>query len=158
MSTTTTLAPVRPAFTESERLALAGYLAGYRGLTREGLHPGPAPVRRLVPRPLRAPVRGPAGRHRDLRPRARGQGPRPRDRDPPHVHHRRFCKYAVEEELLDGSPAAHTRRPRLDCESHATGLDRNEVGAILLAAGLGLAAEQHGGCFGILIVGCPARA
>jgi integrase len=28
------------------------------------------------------------------------------------------------------------RRPRLDYESHATGLDRNEVGAMLVAAGL----------------------
>jgi site-specific recombinase XerD len=51
-----------------------------------------------------------------------------------------FCKYAVEEELLDHSPAAHVRRPRLDYESHATGLDRNEVGALLVAAGLGPAA------------------
>lgn len=31
----TSLVPVQPAFTESGRLALAGYLAGYRGLTRE---------------------------------------------------------------------------------------------------------------------------
>jgi integrase/recombinase XerD len=31
----TALATVQPAFTESERLALAGFLAGYRGLTRE---------------------------------------------------------------------------------------------------------------------------
>ena len=29
------LVPVQPAFTAAERLALAGYLAGYRGLTRE---------------------------------------------------------------------------------------------------------------------------
>jgi integrase len=48
-----------------------------------------------------------------------------------------FYKYAVEEELLDHSPAAHLRRPRLDYESHATALDRNELGAILVAAGLG---------------------
>jgi integrase len=48
-----------------------------------------------------------------------------------------FYKYAVEEELLDHSPAAHVRRPRLDYESHATGLDRNELGALLVAAGLG---------------------
>jgi integrase len=48
-----------------------------------------------------------------------------------------FYKYAVEEELLEHSPAAHVRRPRLDYESHATALDRNELGAILLAAGLG---------------------
>jgi site-specific recombinase XerD len=46
-----------------------------------------------------------------------------------------FYKYAVEEELLDHSPAAHVRRPRLDYESHATALDRNELGAILVAAG-----------------------
>ena len=51
-----------------------------------------------------------------------------------------FYRYAVEEELLDHSPAAHVRRPRLDYESHATGLDRNELGAILVAAGLGAAA------------------
>jgi hypothetical protein len=29
----TSLVPVQPAFTDAERLALAGYLAGYRGLT-----------------------------------------------------------------------------------------------------------------------------
>jgi Phage integrase, N-terminal SAM-like domain len=29
------LVPVQPVFTDAERLALAGYLAGYRGLTRE---------------------------------------------------------------------------------------------------------------------------
>jgi len=33
--TTTALVPIQPAFTDSERLALAGFLAGYRGLTRE---------------------------------------------------------------------------------------------------------------------------
>ena len=53
-----------------------------------------------------------------------------------------FHKYAVEEELLEHSPAAHVRRPRLDYESHATGLDRNELGAILVAAGLGPPAEH----------------
>jgi integrase len=53
-----------------------------------------------------------------------------------------FYKYAVEEELLEHSPTAHVRRPRLDYESHATGLDRNELGAILVAAGLGPSAEH----------------
>ena len=33
-------------------------------------------------------------------------------------------------------------RPRLDYESHATGLDRNEIGALLVAAGPGPAAEH----------------
>jgi integrase/recombinase XerD len=34
------------------------------------------------------------------------------------------------------------RRPRIDYESHAIGLDRNEAGALLVAAGLGPAAEH----------------
>src|SRR5258708_17635261 len=76
--------------------------------------------------------------------RPRPGGPRPG----PGSATRRLCtiagfyKYAVEEDLLDHSPAAHVRRPRLDYESHATGLDRNELGAMLVAAGLGTAAEH----------------
>ena len=54
-----------------------------------------------------------------------------------------FYRYAVEEELLDHSAAAHVRRPRLDYESHAVSLDRNELGALLVAAGLGPPIE-HG--------------
>ena len=53
-----------------------------------------------------------------------------------------FYKCAVEEELLDHSPAAHVRRPRVDYESHALALDRNELGAMLVAAGLGPSAEH----------------
>ena len=46
-----------------------------------------------------------------------------------------FYKYAVEEELLEHSPAAHVRRPRVDYESHAAALDRNELGALLVGVG-----------------------
>ena len=53
-----------------------------------------------------------------------------------------FYRYAIEEELPGHSPAAHVRRPRLDYESHATGLDRNELGALLVAAGLGSPADH----------------
>jgi hypothetical protein len=42
----------------------------------------------------------------------------------------------VEEDLLDHSPRVHSR-PRLDYESHAIGLDRKELGMLLVAAGLG---------------------
>jgi integrase/recombinase XerD len=48
-----------------------------------------------------------------------------------------FYRYAVDEDLLGHSRAVHVRRPRLDYESHATGLDRNEIGPLLVAAGLG---------------------
>ena len=53
-----------------------------------------------------------------------------------------FYTYAVEEELLDHSPAAHVRRPRVDYESRAVALDRNELGALLVAAGLGSRTEH----------------
>ena len=53
-----------------------------------------------------------------------------------------FYRYAVEEELLGHSLAAHVRRPRLDYESHAAGLDRNELGALPVAAGLGPPTER----------------
>ena len=34
-TTTAGLVPIQPAFSDAERLALAGFLAGYRSLTRE---------------------------------------------------------------------------------------------------------------------------
>lgn len=53
-----------------------------------------------------------------------------------------FYRYAAEEGLIEHSPAVHVRRPRLDYESHAVGLDRNELGAFLVAAGLA-SAQDH---------------
>ena len=53
-----------------------------------------------------------------------------------------FYRYAEEEGLIDHSPAVHVRRPRLDYESHVVGLDRNELGALLVAAGLSTAQDH----------------
>ncbi len=124
----TALATIQPAFTDAERLALAGYLAGYRGLTREAYA--------LDLRQFTTWCRGRslallAVRRADIERFAREleARPGPRDRHAAAVHHRRFYRYAVEEELLEHSPAAHVRRPRLDYESHAVALDRNELGA-----------------------------
>jgi site-specific recombinase XerD len=47
-----------------------------------------------------------------------------------------FYRYAEQEGLIERSPAVHVRRPRLDYESNVVGLDRNELGALLVAAGL----------------------
>ena len=47
-----------------------------------------------------------------------------------------FYRYAEQEGLIEHSPAVHVRRPKMDYESHAIGLDRNELGAMLVAAGL----------------------
>ena len=62
-SPTTVIAIAEPVFTNAERLALAGFLAGYTGLTPRRVRPGPAPVRQLVPAPLSPPVRCPSARH-----------------------------------------------------------------------------------------------
>jgi integrase/recombinase XerD len=47
-----------------------------------------------------------------------------------------FYRYAEEEAVIEHSPAVHIRRPRIDYESHVARLDCNELGAILVAAGL----------------------
>jgi integrase/recombinase XerD len=136
----TSLVPVQPAFTAEERLALAGYLTGYRGLTREAYT---LDLRQFTAwcRARSLPLL--SVRRADIETFARELEARGRARAT--VTRRLctiagFCRYAVEEELLDHSPAAHVRRPRLDYESHATALDRNEVGALLVAAGPGPAA------------------
>lgn len=56
-----------------------------------------------------------------------------------------FYRYACEEGVIEHSPAVHVRRPRLDYESHAVGLDRNELGGFLVAAGLS-SARDHALC------------
>jgi integrase len=141
-TSSTALATVQPVFTDAERLALAGFLTGYRGLTREAYT---LDLRQFTAwcRSRSLPLF--SVRRADIETFAREMEARGRARA---TVTRRLCtiagfyKYAVEEELLDHSPAAHVRRPRLDYESHATALDRNELGALLVAAGLGPPAEH----------------
>ena len=124
-STSTAVTVVESVFTEPERLALTGFLAGYSGLTREAYAwtcasspPGALSITCCCSRPA-APTS--SASPATWKPRGRARA----------TITRRLCtvtgfyRYAVEEELLDHSPAAHVRRPRLDYESHATGLDRN---------------------------------
>ena len=47
-----------------------------------------------------------------------------------------FYRYCVEEQLLEHSPAVHVRRPKIAQESTRLGLDRSELGAFLVQAGL----------------------
>jgi integrase/recombinase XerD len=47
-----------------------------------------------------------------------------------------FCRYCVEEQPLGHSPAVHVRRPKVSQESTRLGLDRAEVGAFLVEAGV----------------------
>ncbi len=136
------LVPVMPVFTTAERLALAGFLAGYSGLTRQAYE---LDLRQYAGWCHTRHLRLFGARRADIECFARDLEARGRARA---TITRRLCtiagfyRYAVEEELLDHSPAVHVRRPRLDYESHATALDRNELGALLVAAGLGPPAEH----------------
>jgi integrase/recombinase XerD len=138
----TALATIQPAFTDAERLALAGFLAGYRGLTREAYT---LDLRQFTSWCRARSVTLFAVRRADIESCARDLEAKGRARA---TVTRRLCtiagfyKYAVEEELLDHSPAAHVRRPRVDYEFHAVALDRNELGALLVAGGLGPPAEH----------------
>ncbi len=129
-------------FTNTERLALAGFLAGYSGLTRQAYE---LDLRQYASWCHQHHLRLFQARRADIECFARDLETRGQARA---TITRRLCtiagfyRYAVEEDLLDHSPAAHVRRPRLDYESHATGLDRNELGALLVAAGLGSPGEH----------------
>jgi len=48
-----------------------------------------------------------------------------------------FYKYCQIEDIVIKNPAANIRRPKVDDESRTLGLDRNELGALLVQAGLG---------------------
>jgi hypothetical protein len=67
-----------------------------------------------------------------------------------------FYRYAEEEGVIDHSPAAHIRRPRIDCESHVAHLDRNELGALLVAARLS-SPRDHALVSLLALNACPRR-
>ena len=50
---------------------------------------------------------------------------------------RSFYRYCHLEGFLARNPTANVRRPKVDPESRTLGLDRNELGALLVQAGLG---------------------
>jgi integrase/recombinase XerD len=131
-----------PGFADPERQALFGYLAGYRGLTREAYL---LDLRQFAAWCQQRSIPLFGARRADIESYARWLEERGRARAT--VARRLstvagFYRYAEEEGLLERSPAVHVRRPRLDYESHAVALDRNEVGALLVAAGLGSPIEH----------------
>jgi integrase/recombinase XerD len=140
-STSTVVAIAEPVFTSQERLALAGFLAGYTGLTREAyaldLRQYATWCHQRHVRLFEAAALISSASPVTWKPKAgRGQrSPAGCARSPGSTGTRwkKTCLIIL--------PAAHVRRPRLDYDSHATGLDRNDLGAMLVAAGLGPAQE-----------------
>ena len=126
----TALVMIQPIVTDAERRALAGHLAGYRGLTREAYA---LDLRHFTTWCRARSLNLFAVRRADIEGFARDLDARGRARAA--VTRRLctiagFCKCAVEEELLEHSPAAHVRRPPVDYESHAVALDRDELDAL----------------------------
>jgi integrase/recombinase XerD len=122
-------------FSDPEALALGGFLAGYSGLTREAYA---LDLRQYATWCTDLRLRLFDARRVHIEAFARDLEARGRPRA---TIARRLCtvtcfyRYAEQEGLIEHSPAVHVRRPRLDYESHAVGLDRNELGAMLVAAG-----------------------
>jgi hypothetical protein len=103
-STSTAITAVEPLFTEPERLALAGFLAGYTGLTREAYV---LDLRQYASWCQQHHLRLFQARRADIECFARDLEARGRARA---TITRRLCtiagfyKYAVEEDLLEHSP------------------------------------------------------
>jgi site-specific recombinase XerD len=140
--TSTSVVLFDPCFADGERLVLAGFLAGYRGSTRDAYA---LDLRQFVSWCADRGLALFSVRRADIESYARTLEERGRARA---TVCRRLCtvagfyRCAEEEGLLAVSPAMRVRRPRLDYEWQAVGLDRNEVGALLVAAGLGPAVEH----------------
>jgi integrase/recombinase XerD len=130
------LESTRALFTDPEALALSGFLAGYSGLTRDAYA---LDLRQYAAWVTGVGIRLFESRRVHIEAFARELEARGRSRA---TIARRlgtitcFYRYAEQEGLIEHSPAVHVRRPKLDYESHAVGLDRNELGAMLVAAGL----------------------
>jgi integrase/recombinase XerD len=143
ISTSTVVATRDDLVSPDEQLALAGFLAGYSGLTRDAAYT--LDLRQYVAWCTEHRVAVFGARRADIECFARHLEALGRARA---TIARRLCtvscfyRYAEQEGLIAVSPAAHVRRPRLDYESYATGLDRNEVGAVLVAAGLANARDH----------------
>src|SRR5207245_1105255 len=141
-TTSAAVVRVEPYFGEGEQQALAGFLSGYRGLTREAYA---LDLRQFVTWCSEHHLGLFAARRVDIEWFARHLVARGKARA---TVARLLCtiaglyRYAEEEGLIDQSPAVHVRRPRVDYESHASGLDRNGLGALLVAAGLSSARDH----------------
>jgi site-specific recombinase XerD len=137
MATTAVLVRVEDPRELIERTAIAGFLAGYAGNTHTsyttdlrlftawcvehcvGLLEVKRPHLELFARSMETSGRMPATVARRLSTLCG------------------FYRYRHDEGLLARNPATHVRRPKVDPDSHTLGLDRNELGALLVQAGLG---------------------
>jgi site-specific recombinase XerD len=142
LSTSTVVEARAELFSTNEQLALAGFLAGYSGLTRDAYM---LDLRQYVAWCTEHRLAVFGARRADIECFARHLESLGRARA---TIARRLCtvscfyRYAEQEGLIAVSPAAHVRRPRLDYESHATGpRKRSRAGNMRYAAAA--RSDQH---------------
>jgi integrase/recombinase XerD len=133
LSTSTVLATRDELFSANEQLALAGFLAGYSGLTRDAytldlrLYVAWCPEHQVAVFGARRADIECFARHLDSLGRARPRSPAGCAR----------CPASAATPNRRGSPRSRRRRmcvdPAWTTKSHATSLDRNELGAMLVA-------------------------
>src|SRR5690349_20823780 len=112
-TTTTTIVPILSVFSDAEWLALAGFLAGYRGLTREAYA---LDLRQFTTWCRACSLNLFSLRRADIEgsPATWKHVAAPVPPSPGGCAPSADLQVRVEEELLEHSPAAHVRRPRLD--------------------------------------------
>jgi integrase/recombinase XerD len=142
-TSTTAIGRYQPVLSELEQTTLLGFLAGYRGFTRDAYT---LDLRQFTAWCWQHDRRLFDVHRVDIECFARDLEDAGRARA---TVVRRLCtivgfyRYAEEEGVIEHWPAVHIRRPRIDYESHVAHLDRSELGAILVTAGLG-SARDHG--------------
>ena len=143
--TSTAVARYQPVLSDVERMTLLGFLAAYRGFTRDAYA---LDLRQFTAWCWQHDHRLFDVRRVDIECFARDLEDRGKARA---TVARRLCtivgfyRYAEEEGVIEHSPAVHIRRPRIDYESHVAHLDRNELGAILVTAGFVVATRSRVG-------------
>ena len=138
MSTTTTeLVSYEDPIVVTERVAVAGFLAGYTGNTRTGYT---IDLRIFADwcHANQLSLLGVRRVHLELFARWMENEGRMRST----VARRlstlaSFYHYCAAEGIVARDPSANVRRPKVDHESRTLGLDRNELGALLVQAGFG---------------------
>ena len=116
---------------------LAGFLAGYAGNTRISYTTDLRLFADWCAGQPTCAARGASGPSGDVRPPDGAGGPDALHGGPPAVDAGQLLPLLPRRRLLERNPAANVRRPKVDHESRTLGLDRNELGALLVQAGLG---------------------
>ncbi len=156
MADSTSLILYDPRTAEPEVMALAGFLAGYAGRTREAYT---LDLRQFFAWCAQCDLEVFAAKRGHIELYARTMEERGLSRA---TIGRRlstvagFYRFAVIDGAIEHSPAEYVRRPKIDTESATLGLDRMELGAFIAQGSAGSVVDQALACLlGLLACASP---